>query len=454
MKALVLGAGKVGSSLALRLLQEDIGVTLVDDNYDRLLRLQQQLDIQIVHGWPSHPAVLEQAAGDSTDLLIAVTDNDEINLVACQIAESVLKIPKCIGRVRENYYNYRSTMFGDSSNRYTLISPEREVSQYLRSMIEYPNAETVVDFVHGRVKLATTRAYKNGPLVGNRLCAAREHIPEADARVVAIYRNEQVIIPDGDTIIQEDDQVFFIASRKNLRAVMNEFRRSKGHYKRVTLVGGGNIGFDLAYSLEKHFQIKIIERDVERCNMLAAKLKSSLVLNGDGTDLQLLTRENIASSDVFCAMTDNDESNLLACVLAKQLGARKTIVLINNPAYISLIEKKVMDIDLYLSPQYITLSSLLSHIRKGDVVRAHTLRQGNAEAMEIIVHGKEENSRVVGRPVQDIPFPYGTTIGAIVRGDDVITAHHDTVVMEYDHVILFMTNKEALPQVEQLFKEE
>ena len=450
MKALILGAGQVGSSIAARLLQEDIGVTLVDQDYERLVHLQQQFDIQIVHGWPSHPAVLEQAAGDSTDLLIAVTDNDEMNLVACQIAETVLNIPKSISRVRENYYNYKSIMFGEAT-RHTLISPEREVSQHLRSMIEYPNAENVVDFVNGDVKLATTRAYKNGPLVGDKLATAKEHIPSADARVVAIYRNQEVIIPDGDTVIQEEDEVFFIASRKNLRVVMSEFRRSKSHYKRVTLVGGGNIGFDLACSLEKYFQIKVIERDIERCNLLATKLKSSLVLNGDGTDLQLLNRENIASSDVFCAMTNNDESNILACLLAKQLGVGKTIVLINNPAYISLIEDKVMNIDQYLSPQYITLSSLLSHIRKGDVVRAHTMRHGNAEAMEVIVHGKKENSVVVGRQLQDIPLPYGTTIGAIVREGEVITAHHNTVVMENDHVILFMTHKKALPQVEQLF---
>lgn len=450
MKALILGAGQVGSSIAARLLQEDIGVTLVDENYERLIHLQQQFDIQIVHGWPSHPEVLEQAAGDSTDLLIAVTDNDEMNLVACQIADTLLNIPKSISRVRESYYNYRSTMFGQDT-RHTLISPEREVSQHLRSMIEYPNAENVVDFVNGKVKLATTRAYKNGPLVGDKLAAAKDHIPNADARVVAIYRNQEVIIPDGDTVVQEDDQVFFIASRKNLRVVMSEFRRSKSHYKRVTLVGGGNIGLDLASSLEKYFQIKVIERNTERCNMLATKLKSSLVLNGDGTDLQLLNRENIASSDVFCAMTDNDESNILACLLAKQLGVGKTITLINNPAYIPLIEDKVMNIDQYLSPQYITLSSLLSHIRKGDVVQAHTMRHGNAEAMEIIVHGQKENSMVVGRQLQDIPLPYGTTIGAIVRGDEVITAHHNTMVMENDHVILFMTHKQALPQVEQLF---
>jgi trk system potassium uptake protein TrkA len=255
--------------------------------------------------------------------------------------------------------------------------------------------------------------------------------------------------PEGDTVLAEDDEVFFLAARDDIRRVMGEMRNADDPARRIVIAGGGNIGFRLAKTLEKHNQVKLIERDARRARKVSELLENAIVLHGDAADEELLIEENIDSADVFAAMTNSEEANILSAMLAKRLGARKVMALINKPSYTELMESG--SIDVAISPQTITIGSLLAYVRRGDVVRVHALRRGAAEALEAIVHGDERSSRVVGRMVSQIPLPEGASIGAIVRGDQVLMAHHDTKVAADDHVILFLADRRHLEAVERLF---
>jgi trk system potassium uptake protein TrkA len=307
----------------------------------------------------------------------------------------------------------------------------------------------VLDFADGKVRLVGVRARRGGPLVGRAIRELKEHLPKADARIVAIYRAGRSIRPEGDTIIEEGDEVFFLAARNDLKRVMGELRKDDGPVRRVVIAGGGNIGFRLAKALEKENQVKLIERDTRRGRKISELLENTIVLNGDAADEELLIEENIDSADVFAALTNSEEANILSAMLAKRLGAHKVMALINKPSYAELMESG--SIDIAISPQTITIGSLLAHVRRGDVVRVHSLRRGAAEALEIIVHGSDRSSRVVGKRVEEIRLPEGASIGAVVRGDEVIMAHHDTMIEADDHVILFLADRRQVEAVERLF---
>jgi trk system potassium uptake protein len=298
--------------------------------------------------------------------------------------------------------------------------------------------------------------------VGQALRTLREHIPAADARVAAIYRAGKSIKPEGETVIEDGDEVFFLAASDNIRVVMKELRREEAPARRVVIAGGGNIGFRLASELEDKNQVKLIERDHKRARRVSELLNRTIVLQGDAADEELLLEENIDSTDVFAALTNSEEANILSAMLAKRLGAHKVMALINKPSYAELIESG--SIDVAISPQTVTIGSLLAHVRRGDVVRVHSLRRGGAcfrppplppgaaEALEVVVHGDADSSKVIGRRIEDITLPEGTTLGAVVRGDDVIIAHHDTTVQPDDHLILFLTDRRHIDAVEKLFQ--
>jgi trk system potassium uptake protein TrkA len=274
-------------------------------------------------------------------------------------------------------------------------------------------------------------------------------LPQTDTRVVAIYRAGRTVRPDGDTVIAEGDEVFFLAASNDLRRVMAELRKEDGPARRIVIAGGGNIGFRLAKTLEKDNQVKLIERDAKRARRISELLDNTIVLNGDAADEELLIEENIDSADVFAALTNSEEANILSAMLAKRLGAHKVMALINKPSYAELMESG--SIDIAISPQTVTIGSLLAHVRRGDVVRVHSLRRGAAEALEVIVHGNERSSRVVGKRVGEIKLPEGASIGAVVRADEVVMGHHDTVIQPDDHVILFLADRRHIEAVERLF---
>lgn len=452
MKIVILGAGQVGSTLAENLASEKNDVTVVDIDGAALEELQERLDIRTVQGHASHPSVLRQAGADDADMIIAVTESDETNMLACKIADALFKTPTKIARVRAQDYLREDKLFGPEGVPVDLrISPEQLVTDYIRRLIEYPGALQVVDFADGRVRLVGVKAYYGGPLVSRQLKELPQHLPKVEARVAAIYRRGRAIIPEGDTVIEAEDEVFFIAARDHIPKIIAELRRKDKPVKRVMLAGGGNIGLRLAKALEESkIQVKIIEKFRERARYLSEQLQHTVVLTGDGANEALLHEENIEDVDVFCAITNDDEANILSAMLAKRLGAKKALCLINRLSYVELVEGS--SIDIAISPQQSTVSALLSRVRRGDMVKVHSLRRGAAEAIEAIAHGDAQNSRVVGRKLEEIKLPPGSTIGAIVRGDEVIIAHHDTVIEAEDHVILFIVDKRRVKDVEKLFQ--
>lgn len=460
MKIIILGAGQVGGTLAENLVGENNDITIVDNNHEILRNLQDKYDLRVVHGQASHPGVLQEAGAEDADMLIAVTNSDETNMVACHLAYTLYGTPTKIARIRSQQYmarqdslfqsgghgnNFRGRFFIDE-----LIAPEQLVTQDIRRLIEYPGALQVVEFAEGKVSLVAVKAYYGGPLVGNALSALREHMPNIDTRVAAIFRQGRPILPRGTTVIEADDEVFFVADSKHIRAVMSEMQELESSYRHVMIAGGGNIGFGLAKALEPYHDVKLIERDPQRAAVLSEWLDGTTVFHGDASDQELLTEEQIHQTDVFISVTNDDEANIMSALLAKRLGAKKVMVLIQREAYVDLV--KDANIDIAISPKQATISSLLTHVRQGDITNVYSLRGGATEAIEAVAHGDEQTSKVVGKQIQDIKLPPGTTIGAVVRKDEVLIAHDRTVIETDDHVIMFLVDKKYITEVERLFQ--
>jgi trk system potassium uptake protein TrkA len=451
MKIIILGAGQVGGTLAVSLAGEDNDITIVDTNPKKLRALQDQLDLRTVVGYGSHPQILRQAGCEDADLVIAVTNSDETNMIACQVAYSVFNTPTKIARIRSPEYLKEKALFNaDNLPVDVVISPEQLVVKHIHRLIENPGALQVMDFAEGRIRLVAVKAYYGGLLVGNTLSTLRSHMPNIEARVAAIFRRGKAIMPTGDTVIEADDEVFFLAASNHIRQIMGELQKLENPYKRIMIAGGGNIGRGLALALQDKYHVKLLEMNASQAMAISDDLEDTIVLHGDASNQQLLQDENIDQMDVFIAVTNKDEANIMSAMLAKRLGARKTMVLINRTAYTDLLQGN--EIDIAVSPQHTTTGKLLTHIRRGDVANVYTLRRGAAEAMEAIAHGTEDTSKVVGKAIGEIELPKGTTIGAIVRGEKVIIAHHNIVIQSDDHVILFLVDKKYVGDVERLFQ--
>ncbi|TCV91360.1 Trk system potassium transporter TrkA [Biostraticola tofi] len=452
MKIIILGAGQVGGTLAENLVGENNDITVIDTNPAQLRQLQDKFDLRAIQGHAAHPRVLREAGAEDADMLVAVTNSDETNMVACQIAYSLFKTPNRIARIRSaDYIREAHRLFStDAVPIDHLISPEQLVIDNIYKLIEYPGALQVVNFAEGMVSIVAVKAYYGGPLVGNALSSLREHMPHIDTRVAAIFRQDRPIRPQGSTIIEAGDEVFFVAASQHIRAVMSELQRLEKPYKRIMIVGGGNIGAGLAKRLEKDYSVKLIERDEQRAAELAEQLQDTIVFFGDASDQELLAEEHIEQIDVFIAITNDDEANIMSAMLAKRMGAKKVLVLIQRRAYVDLVQGSV--IDIAISPQQATISALLGHVRKADIVSVSSLRRGVAEAIEAIAHGDESTSKVVGRTIENIKLPPGTIIGAIVRGEDVIIANKDSQIQQGDHVVMFLTDKKFVSDVERLFQ--
>lgn len=461
MKIIILGAGQVGSSVAENLVSEANDITVVDTDVPRLQALQDRLDLRVVVGNAASPAVLAQAGADDADLLVAVTASDQTNLCACRIARTLFNLPTRIARLRSmDYTDHPQLLDEDNFAVDFSICPEQEVTDYLKRLIAFPEALQVIEFAGGRITLIAVRAVGGGPLVGRQIKTLREHLPHIDARIVAIFRHDRAIAPDGDTVIEPGDEVFCLAATESVRAVTAELRPLDKPMRRLMIAGGGNIGFRLAASLEKNYEVKLIEHSRPRAEFLASSLHDTLVLQGDTTDEMLLEAENVDDMDLYLALTNDDENNIMSSLMAKRMGARRVVALINRRAYVDLVQAG--RIDVAISPAQVSIGSLLAHVRRGDVVAVHSLRRGAAEALELVVHGDRRTSKVVGRRVDEIGLPDGAMIGALVRRqqegadgparDTVIIPHHDTVIAPEDHVIVFCANRRMVSRVEKLFQ--
>jgi trk system potassium uptake protein TrkA len=461
MKIIILGAGQVGTSVAESLVLEANDIALVDTSAEHLEALRDRLELRTVSGNAASPSVLREAGADDADLLIAVTQSDETNLCACRVAKVLFNLPTRIARLRSTDFVDHPELLDDDNFAVDFsICPEQIVTDHIRRLIAFPEALQVLEFADGAVSLIGVHAFEGGPLMGHPLKALRYHMPNVDVRIAAIYRHGEAIIPEGDTVILPGDEVFCLAATVHIRQVMRELRRSDRPTRRVMIAGGGNIGIRLARSIEDDYNVKILEVDRHRAEFLATHLRKALVLRSDATDEQLLENENISDMDLFVALTNDEEDNIMSASLAKRMGARRTLALINRKSYVDLVQGG--PIDIAISPAQVSIGSLLAHVRRGDVVAVHALRRGAAEALEIIAHGNEKESKVVGRAVEAIGLPKGATIGAVVREErridgkvlrrQVIIPHHDTVIEAGDHVIVFCTNKKLVRQVEKLFQ--
>ena len=449
MKVLILGAGRVGGSLATALVNNNYDVSIVDFDKSSLAALEDKLDILTVEGHASHPLSIKKAGADESTTVIAVTSNDEVNLIACQIAKNSFNVKKTICRLSEQTYAENLDIFGTDIVD-IVISPEKEVMNHLKELIEHPGTEQIEKFADGKVNLVSVKAKKKGKLVGRELKGIKDDMPDTNAFVASIYRKGKPFIPSGETIIKEGDEVYFVSSVSNIDLIVNEFRDKIDVYSRVMIIGGGEIGYSLAKELENDYKIKLVDSNKQKCKELSKKLDKTIVLSGSATDEDLLKSENISNIDIFCALTDDDETNLMSSLIAKKMGAKKTMIILNNPSYLGLVPGFI---DIYIAPYRLTVSSVLQDLRESDVTQDVLLKMDTgAEAIEGVVHANEFTSNLFGKSVKEIPLPEGASIGAVVRHGDLIMPDSNVELCLNDHLIIFLANKDMVSEVEILFK--
>ena len=449
MNILILGAGQVGSELTEILSEDGHSITLVDLDEEKLEKESEQHDIKIVSGNCCYPQTLEDANIQDTELAIAMTEWDEVNLVACQMIKHLNKKTRTMARIRAREYLKGKGNKIFENGEYSidvLISPETLITEYISKLVQLPGALQVLDFGDGRASMVSVKAVENAPITGHKISELREHIPNADARVAAIYREEEIIIPSGEDYIKDGDEVYFISARANIKKVMSEIRPADSKHKSIMIAGGGKIGRRLAKILEDKFSVvKIIEKSRKRGDYLSENLDHALVLNGDATDEDLLIEEGIEQIDMFCSVTDSDEANVMSSLLAKKLGAKKVLSLMNKQSFLDLIHQG--EVDITVIPNEITIGVVLKNITKAKIERAHTFKKGKSEALELIA-SQEITPKIIGKGVDDIKLPDGCTISAIIREKEVKIAHHDVKIHENDHLIIFLSDKKLFPALE------
>ncbi|MGR8978476.1 MAG: Trk system potassium transporter TrkA [Gammaproteobacteria bacterium] len=453
MKILILGAGVTGSSVAEALASEENDIMVIDYKPELLDALKQRFDIATLAGNAAHPSVLEQAGVHNTDMVIAVTDSDETNMLACLIINTLYSRPKTIARVRAIDYMKNPALFGPNGIPVDIvISPEQIVMEAIRNLIEFPGVLHISDFAGGLVRLFSVKVLAYGFLTGKKIKLIKEKLADAKIRIVAIFRKGKPIVVNGNAVVEPGDEVFLVAPRGEVRRVLKDLHKLEAPLKRIIIAGGGHVGKRLALALENDHQVKIIEVNPKRAQKISNDLENTVVLAGDCADEDLLLNESIESTDLFCAVTDNDGVNIISASLAKSLGARKAICLLNHISYTKLLNDT--EIDVAVLPNQETLGSILKHVRRGDVAQVSSLCGGTAEAIEAIAHQnieKDPNS-VVGRRVDSIHFPPGIVMGALIRNQKVIPIHHDLVFEEGDHVVMFAMEKKLVSSIEKIFQ--
>nr|UOP05506.1 Trk system potassium transporter TrkA [Conchiformibius kuhniae] len=457
MKILILGGGQVGSAIAQELAtMPGHDITVIDTDEHTLKTLGIQFDVQTITGNGASPVSLERAGAADADMLLALTRSDETNLVACKIAAAMFNVPNRIARVRSADYlgNTAENALPEALGAFDVtdsIHPEELVTEHLSGLLNYVRALQVLPFAHERVQMIIAQAKSRDALIGKNIADIHSLLPEhTDCQICAIYRNNRLIVPQAATVVEEGDEICFAADSRHVSAVMGVLFHYEQKPRRVMIAGGGNIGFRLARQLEERFNIKIIELNPNRAEWLAERLDHALVLQGSASDENLLAREYIDEIDIFCALTNDDENNIMSGLLAKNLGAKRVICIINRSRYVDLITGN--QIDIVVSPHMITIGSILAHVRRGDIAAVYPLRRGTAEAIEVVVHGDRRTS-LVGRRIDEIKWYAGCHIAAIVRGDNVMMGrnHHETVA-EGDHLILFVARRRILRELEKLIQ--
>ncbi len=451
MRVLICGARQVGFNIARYLAAEDADITVIDQRPDLIRKIQDQLDVQAVVGHAAHPQTLEQAGANTADMMIAVTPTDEVNMVACQVAHSLFKVPTKIARVRSQ--SYLAPIWADLYSRENvpidvIILPEYEVAQSVTRLLEVPGALDVIPLCDDKVRLIGARASQNCPILNTPLRQLSQLFPELTIVILGIIRDDKAWVPTGDDIMQPGDDVYFITETAKTQRALAVFGHEDQLSCRVVIFGGGNIGLALAQSLEKHslsFNCKLIEQDEERAEYAAKTLSSTVVIHGDALDADILDEAGIKTTDTVVAITDSDETNILASLLAKRHGVRRAITLTNKPDYGRLVSH--LGIDTSINPRDITVSTILQHVRRGRIHSVHALHEGFGELIEA---DALETSELVGKSIRSASLPHGVLLGAIVREGRVIIPRGNTTVQAGDRVVLF-ADANSIRKVEKLF---
>lgn len=444
MRVIIVGAGEVGFQLAKFLAAEDIDVVVIDKDKDKLRRISDDLDVALLEGEGGSPAMLKEAGADDADLLLAVTDMDETNMVACLVAKVMFQIPRNIARIRNHEY-FSNEVLLQSLGINPAISPEIEAAKAIVRLIEVPSASDVEDFEDGNVKVISFRIPSDSKLIGKVFKNIKFTKPKM--LIGAIQRGDKVIIPSGNDTIKKNDKIFLPVKRENIDPVIENIGGTADPAKSVMIVGGGRIGHYVAKTLEeRNITVKLIERDVERCKFLLKSLNKSIILHGDGSNRKLLEEENINNIDIFVAISNNEELNIMASMLAKSLGVKKIITIINKTDYISLANN--LGISAVLSPRMITAGTILKYVRGGNILSLTTMAEGKAEIMEALV---KEGSVLIGKTLVEVELPKKTLIGAIIRDQEVIIPSGNDKISINDKLIIF-TLQESIKQVEKLLK--
>lgn len=447
MKAIIVGAGEVGFHIAKRLASENKDVVVIDRNPAVLQRILDHMDVQVLEGSGCSPLVLGEAGISTADVLLAVTDSDEINLMACTFANMLAPGLTKLARIRNDEYIAYGQQLAQSIGIGIIINPETEVVKSVEHMLRAPGAVDISDLAGGRIKLSGTWITEGNPLVGVRLMDLRRTVSDTPMIVAAIVRDDKVIVPAGSDEIRKGDLVYFVCEDSQLQSVFSFLGNSPGRTSSVLIIGGGNIGMRLAKALEKKsIHVKLLDKNPERCAFLAGELRRTVVLNGDGTDQGALQEENIGSMDVVVTMTGNEESNILASLLAKKLGTPMAITRLNKIEYMPLV--RAIGLEHIVSPRLSAVNSIFKHVRKGGVLTTVAIKDG-AEALEALAG---PDSSLVGIPLKDIDFPKGVLVLCIMREDSVLIPGGHDIIKVGDRLII-LSLLESIPQVEKMLSQ-
>ncbi len=446
MKVVIVGAGEVGFHVASHLSHENKEVVVIDKNPASIRRVSDNLDVQVLQGSGSSPVVLEEAGIQNAEIILAVTDSDETNLVACLVADLLAPTITKLARVRESDFDrYTQNLREQAPHIDTVINPEIEVVKTIESMMSVPGAVDVAEFADGRIKFVGVYLDKNSRLAGEKLSKLSGKITGPRLLIAAVVREEELIIPRGNDRLMPGDLVYFISEQENLLDTLAVFDKHAQPVNRVLVVGGGGIGFRLARRLEhKGVHCKIIEKDPERCNFLAEGLNRTVVLCGDGSDQGLLAEENVQEIDIVVTLTDDEETNILASLLATRMGAKKSITKISKFSYFPLM--KAIGIEQVVSPRLSAINTILQHIRRGKVLSSISIKDEQAEVMEAVAL---ETSDIVGRPLKKIAMPKGALVVGILRAAKIIIPTGDSVIEPEDRIIIF-ARRQAIAKVEKI----
>jgi trk system potassium uptake protein TrkA len=451
MKVIVCGAGQVGFNIARYLAGENADVTVIDQSPELVERVTETLDVKGLTGFASHPDVLEQAGASDADMVIAVTYADEVNMVACQICHSLFDVPTKIARVR--HQSYLDPMWSDLFSRDhmpidVIISPEIEVAKAIERRLEVPGAFDVHPLANGKVSLIGVHCTPETPILETPLRQLTDLFPDLHIVLVGIWRDGQGIVPKPADELRAGDDVYFVAETAHLARAMAAFGHEEKEARRVIIVGGGNIGANLATAVEErhsHVSVKLIEVNKARAEIVAQALRRTVVIHGSALDTEILEEATANQAETVVAVSNDDEVNILASLLAKRYGCKRAVTLINKTTYAPLVG--TLGIDTVVSPRAITVSTILQHVRRGRIRSVHSLPEGFGEVIEAEAL---ETSSLVGVPIREADLPDGVLVGAIVRGDEVVIARPDTVIRSHDLVVIFAATA-AVKKIEKLF---